>query len=282
MDYNDVDLDCSSPETIFPSRVIGHMSEARMLAVEREEKILSYLAQYGRGSVPELSHELAVSEATLRRDLRRLSTRYPVRRVYGGAVLESIAGLEAPIFQRCGLHAEEKQRIGRAAAALVSDGETVILVGGSTTLQVVAHLADKRDLTVITDSILIAEKAAEQADTTVILLGGIVRRTELALEGYLTQLCLKELRANKVFMGARAANLSQGLMLDEVSEVTLFRDCAQAATEIILVADHSKFGQVATAVLGPLGMVHCIVTDSALPAEYLAKLRDLGFEVVLA
>jgi DeoR family transcriptional regulator of aga operon len=85
----------------------------------------------------------------------------------------------------------------------------------------------------------------------------------------------------KVFMGARAVNFSQGLMLDEVSEVTLFRGCAQAATEIILVADHSKFGQVATAVLGPLSMVHRITTDSALPAEYVAKLRDLGFEVVL-
>ena len=253
-----------------------------MLPVEREERILTFLESHGKGSVSELSRYLGVSEPTIRRDLHRLTVRRLIRRVHGGAVLQSRIGFEPPVLQRRGLHAPEKERIGRAAAALVNDGETVILMGGSTTLEIVPHLAGKRDLTVITDSLLIAERAAKQPDITFILLGGIVRPSELSMEGYLTELCLKELHANKVIIGARAVNFSQGLMLDKVSEVARFRECIGIADEVILVADHSKFGQVATAVLGSLTMVHRIVTDSGIPAETAAGLRGLGIEVIEA
>ncbi len=253
-----------------------------MLAVEREGRILAFIESHGKGSVSELSRDLNVSEPTVRRDLRRLTSRHLIRRVHGGAILEDVIGLEPPVLQRRGLCAEEKQRIGAAAAALVNDGETVILMGGSTTLEVASHLQGKRDLTVITDSALIAEKAAKQPDITFILLGGTVRPSELSMEGYLTQLCLRELHANKVIMGARAVNFSQGLMLDKVSEVATFRECAQIADEVILAVDHSKFGQVATAVLGPLTMVKRIVTDRGIPGEVVTKLRGLGIEVVTA
>lgn len=253
-----------------------------MLPVEREERILAFLESHGKGSVSELSRYLSVSEPTIRRDLHRLTVRQLIRRVHGGAVLQNGTGFEPPVLQRRGLHATEKERIGRAAAALVNDGETVILSGGSTTLEVVPHLAGKRDLTVITDSLLIAERAAKQADITLILLGGIVRPSELSMEGYLTELCLRELHANKAIIGVRAVNLSQGLMLDEVGEASTFRKYIGIADEVILVADHSKFGQVATAVLGPLTMVHRIVTDSGIPAEMAAGLRGLGIEVIKA
>ena len=253
-----------------------------MLPVEREERILAFLQIHETASVSELSKELSVSEPTIRRDLLRLSGRKLIRRVHGGAVLRNGVGFEPPVVQRRGLFAKEKERIGRAAAALVNDGETVILVGGSTTLEVVPHLAGKRDLTVITDSILIAERAAREADITVILLGGIVCPTELTVEGYLPQLCMRELHANKAIIGARAVNFAQGLMLDKVSEVTRFRECMRIADEVILVADHSKFGQVATAVLGPLTLVDRIVTDSGLPAEIAAGLREVGIEAIEA
>ncbi len=258
------------------------MSAEQMLAVEREGKILSFIESHGKGSVSELSRSLKVSEATVRRDLRRLTARRLIHRVHGGAVLEDGAGLEPPVLQRRDLCAEEKERIGAAAAALISDGETVILMGGSTTLEVASHLQSKQDLTVITDSILIAERIARQPHTTAVVLGGIVRHAELSVEGYLTQLCLRELHAHKMIMGARAANLQQGLMLDKVSEVATFRDCARAADEVILAIDHSKFGQVATAVLGPLTMAHRIVTDSGIPSEVLSGLRELGIQVIVA
>lgn len=253
-----------------------------MLSVEREWKIVAFVEEHGKGSVSELSRDLGVSEPTIRRDLRRLTARGLIRRVHGGAILEGAVGLEPPVLQRRSLHAEEKRRIGEAAAALINDGDTVILTGGSTTLEVVPHLSGKKGLTVITDSLLIAERAAKQAHITLIMLGGTVRHSELSMEGYLTQLCLKELHANKMIMGARAVSLGQGLMLDKVSEVTTFRECMRVADGVILVVDHSKFGQLATAVLGPVTMVHRIVTDSGVSSEMLAGLRDLGIEVIVA
>ena len=101
------------------------------------------------------------------------------------------------------------------------------------------------------------------------------------MEGPLAQLCLKELHAHRMFIGARAINFAQGIMLNEVSEVTLVRDGIRMASEVILVVDHSKFGQVATAVLGPATIVQRIVTDSAVDPEIPVRLRELGIEVTI-
>jgi DeoR/GlpR family transcriptional regulator of sugar metabolism len=257
------------------------MHELKMLSVEREEKILAYLMKHGKGSVQELSRTLDISEITIRRDLGRLSSRYPIQRIYGGAVLERAIPLEPPVLQRRDLFAEEKRRIGQAAADFIQDGETIMLLGGSTTLEIVGHLKNQKDITIITDSMLIAEKAAMLQDTRCILLGGSVRPAELTMEGPLAQLCLKELRAHKMFIGARAINFAQGIMLNEVSEVTLVRDGIRMASEVILVVDHSKFSQVATAVLGPSTIVQRIVTDSAVAPEIPVRLRELGIEVTI-
>ena len=263
-------------------RATEHPLADPLLSVEREARIVSFLQDHGKGSVAELSRALGVSDATVRRDLRRLTLRQRVQRVHGGAVLADAVGLEPPVLQRRGLLAEEKERIGRAAAALIKDGETVVITGGSTTLEVIPHLAGRKGLTIITDSLLIAEKAARLPDVTFITLGGTVRPSELSMEGYLSELCLRELHANRAIIGARAVSLTQGLMLDRVSEATRFRACIKIADEVILVADHTKFGQVATAVLGPLTMVQRLVTDRGISEETRAALRALTIEVIEA
>ena len=257
------------------------MRELKMLSVEREERILAFLMKHGKGSVQELSRTLDISEVTVRRDLGRLSSRYPIQRIYGGAILEKANPLEPPVLQRRNLFAEEKQRIGQVAADFVQDGETIMLLGGSTTLEIVGHLKNQKNITIITDSMLIAEKASKLQSTRCILLGGSVRPAELTMEGPLAQLCLKELHAHRMFIGARAINFAQGIMLNEISEVTLVRDGIRMASEIILVVDHSKFGQVATAVLGPPTIVQRIVTDSAVDPQIPVQLRELGIEVTI-
>jgi len=258
------------------------MAADRMLPQEREEQILALLAHQGKITVSELTRNLKVSEATIRRDLRHLAADHLIRRVHGGAMPAQTVKFEPPVLQRTSLHAEEKHHIGQAAAALIDDGDTVILIGGSTTLEVAAHLGQKRNLTIITDSLLIAQSVAKPVDVTLIVLGGIVCHSELSMEGHLAQLCLGELHANKVIMGARAVNFQQGLMLDKISEVETFRQSIRIADEVILAVDHSKFDQVATAVLSPLTMVDLIVTDSGVPSQIPAELRKLGIEVILA
>ena len=249
---------------------------------QRQLEILDQLRSQGSVSVAALSVEFNVSEATIRRDLRQMAESRLLQRVHGGAILSQPLEHEPPFLQRTGLYTREKQRIGAAAAKLVNPGETIILIGGSTTAEIAPYLAHVEDLTIITNSLLIAQGIAKNTSATVIMLGGIVRNSELTTGGHLVQLCLQELRANKVIFGVRAVNVEGGLLLDAPAEVMLFRQCIKAAGEAILVVDHSKFGQLASTALGPLSLVQRIVTDGPVLPSMSARLRELGVAVVLA
>jgi DeoR/GlpR family transcriptional regulator of sugar metabolism len=249
---------------------------------DRQNEIFSLLKSEGRVAVSQLSTQFNVSEATIRRDLRQMAELNLLRRVHGGAIPAQPVEPEPPFLQRTKLYTREKQRIGAAAAGLINPGETVILIGGSTTLELAPYLAHKDNLTIITNSLLIAQGVARNSSATVIMLGGIVLNSELTTGGHLVQLCLDELRANKVIFGVRAVNPNEGLLLDAAAEVMIFRQCIKAANEAILVVDHSKFGQLATAALGPLSLVNRIVTDQALSPEMSARLDELNIEVIVA
>ena len=254
---------------------------ALLLSAERESKILDLLANQGPLRVNELSDILDVSEPTIRRDLGRLEKTHRLRRVHGGAVLEGGAIFEPPVLLRRSLNKPAKKRIGKAAAEMINDGETVILLGGSTTLEIVPYLKSKHNLTVITDSMLIAIASAN-LEITCIVLGGTLLKPELTIEGHLVELCLSELHANKVIFGVRAVNFERGLLLDRLSEIGTFRAGIQAADEAILVVDQTKFKSTATAVLGSLKMVQTIVTDADVPPEIPLRLKELGIRVFLA
>jgi DeoR family transcriptional regulator, aga operon transcriptional repressor len=255
--------------------------QSLLLSAERESKILDLLASQGPLRVNELSDILDVSEPTIRRDLDRLEKSHRLRRVHGGAVLDGDTIFEQPVLHRRSLNKLAKKRIGKVAADLIKDGETIILLGGSTTLEIIPYLKKKDNLTVITDSILIAIALANMAITCV-MLGGTLLQPELTIEGHLAELCLSELHANKVILGVRAINFERGLMLDRLSEIGIFRASIQAAEEAILVADQTKFKSTATAVLGPLKMVQSIVTDMDVQPEIPDRLKELGINVFLA
>jgi len=196
-------------------------------------------------------------------------------------MLESETIFEPPVLLRRSLNKQEKKRIGKAVADLIGADETIILMGGSTTLEIVPHLKGKSNLTIITDSLMIANVLAKQGDTCIILGGNLVS-SELTVEGHLTELCLSELQANKAIIGVRAVNFEQGLMLDRLGEIGTFRDCIRVAREVILVVDHNKFGAVGTAVLGPLTMVQTVVTDVEVEPDIPLRMGKLGIRVILA
>ena len=196
-------------------------------------------------------------------------------------MLESETIFEPPVLLRRSLNKQEKKRIGKAVADLIGADETIILMGGSTTLEIVPHLKGKSNLTIITDLRLIANALAKQGGTCIILGGNLVS-SELTVEGHLTELCLSELQANKAIIGVRAVNFEQGLMLDRLAEIGTFRACMSVAREVILVVDHSKFGAVGTAVLGPLTMVQTVVTDVEVEPDIPLRLGKLGIRVILS
>lgn len=253
-----------------------------MLREERKRKISQFIKENKKATVAELSKLFGVSESTIRRDLEELDEQGVIQRAHGGAVVVERAAPEPPIIQRMAENEEEKRRIGRAAAELVRDGETIFLGSGTTTMEVARNLVDRNNLTVITNALNIANLFAGKSNITVIVVGGLLRHSELSMIGHITEQVLKELHADKVIMGMRAISAQDGLTNDYLPETMTDRAIINLAPEVIVVADHSKFGKVSTALVAPISSIHKIVTDSGAPAEQVEALRQAGVEVIIA
>ena len=248
---------------------------------ERQKKILSLLARQGHLSVAEIVEQFSISVATARRDLESLASQGKVQRVHGGVISVEQAPPELPILERESEQTEEKVRIGRAAAELIADKETVFLGSGTTVLEVARNLRNHRSLTVITNSLPVLNMLAGAKEITVISLGGMLRDSELSFIGHLTEQALAELRANKVIIGARAVSLEQGLTNDYLPETQTDRAILKVGREVILVADHSKINRVSTTFLAPLTDVHKLVTDKQTPHGFISALKTRRINVIV-
>ena len=252
-----------------------------MLREERKRKISHFIKEKEKATVAELSNLFGVSESTIRRDLEELDGQGEIQRAHGGAVAVERSAPEPPVVHRMAESEEEKRKIGRAAAQLVQDGEVIFLGSGTTTLEVARHLDDKNDLTVITNALNVANQLAGKQNVTVIVIGGLLRHSELSLVGHITEQALKELRADKVIMGMRAISIKEGLTNDYLPETMTDRAIINFAPEIIVVADHSKLGRVSTAYVAPVKQITALVTDARADPIFLNCLREMGIRVIV-
>lgn len=264
----------------------AEVGSPRVLDAERRQQMVSFVEERNGATVAQLSERFGISEATARRDLTQLSRRGLVVRAHGGAIprrLRHVEGYpEPPILERAAVMEDEKRRIGRAAASLVEDGDTILIAGGSTTATMIPHLAERDRLTVMTNNLNVAGLLVAHPRITLILLGGILRHSELSLLGILPEEALKNLRADKLFIGTSAIHVDYGLSADDMAEVQTDRALVAAAQEITVVADRTKFGRVRTARVVAMDEVYRVVTDRDTPEEHLRALREQGILVDLA
>lgn len=259
------------------------MSNSDLLGLERQEKIAQLLEQRGTLTVAQISEFFEISEATARRDLAALANRNLIRRVHGGAMVNhSVATSEAPILHRQKQNPETKQQIGRAAADLIQDGETVLLIGGSTGLAVARELTRRTNLTIVTDSLLVANELMQQGIHRVIILGGLIDPNERAVRGTLSRLILAELQVDKVIIGTKAISVERGLSSESAEEADLFRSFIKAGHSVIVVTDSTKFRQSALARVTGIEQIDILVTDSHLSAGEQQALHDAGVIVKIA
>jgi DeoR family transcriptional regulator, aga operon transcriptional repressor len=248
--------------------------------LERQNQILSHIARRQRISITEICDQFSVSEATARRDLESLDQEGKIRRVHGGAIALIETPPESPILLRQGEQANEKIRIGHAAADLVKAGETIYLGSGTTVLETARALKGREQLTVITNSLPVINTLAGEEGITVICLGGMLRDSELSFIGHITEQALAEIHTDKVFIGTRAISLDHGLTNEYVPETMTDRAIVKSGREIIVLADHTKFGRTATILLTPLENIHMVVTDSETEAGFLKTLEERGVRVI--
>jgi DeoR/GlpR family transcriptional regulator of sugar metabolism len=246
---------------------------------ERQGRLLAWIEERRRASVPEICEQFSISLATARRDLETLAEQGMVQRVHGGAVAVRRAPPEPPVVLRSGEQAEEKRRIAAAAAELVRDGETIFLGSGTTAMEVAACLYGRRHLTVFTNSLAVVNALGHAPGVTVNLLGGTVRMSEGSMIGPLTMQALAALRSVRVIMGIRAIDLDEGLTNNYLEESLVDREILRMASETILVADYSKCGRVSTVFVATLDAVDLLITDDKAPASFVAALRERGIAV---
>jgi DeoR/GlpR family transcriptional regulator of sugar metabolism len=249
---------------------------------ERQKKIIRALRPDQAIPVGELARSIGISESTLRRELAALVEDGLVERQSGKLLPGYSDASEIPLVVRTTINADEKKRIARAALELVRNGETIFLAGGTTTLAFARLLPGQRQLTVVTNALPVANVLVNQRGIKLVVLGGEVRRGEQTMHGHLTISGTQELRADKLFYGVEGISLEHGITHNQLIEVSTDRALISASIETILLADHTKFGKVASALVAPLSQVHRIVTGRELATEFIAGLQAQGIQVILA
>jgi len=247
----------------------------------RHAQIRKLVEANGHVTVSELNQVLGVSNATIRRDLEIMARSGWVRRTHGGAVSIEHASNEPPIIHRQSEYHVEKQRIGRHAATLVGEGETIFLGSGTTVHEVARNIRDVPRLTVITNALNVVNELVECDNIELIVIGGMFRQSELSMVGHIAERAIREFRADKVIMGMRGIDPVHGLTSDYMPEAITDRAILSIAPCNIIVADHSKLGRVSTVFLAPITSAHVLINDQAAPVPIVSEIRELGLEVQL-
>jgi DeoR/GlpR family transcriptional regulator of sugar metabolism len=247
------------------------------LPAQRRHEILRAVRS-GTTHVAELAATFGVSEMTVRRDLRLLAREGKIERVRGGAV--NLGG-EPPFDETAVERYEAKNRIGVAAAALVRDGQTVMIDIGTTTLQAAHHLRG-RPITVVTTSLAVYEELVPDPAIELLLPGGLVRRNYRSLVGVIAEDSLRQLKADLLFLGTSGVDAGMGVWDSTMVEVPIKRAMIEAAERVALLADHEKFSMGGLVRVCDATALDHIITDAPLPEACGPTVQETGIEVIVA
>lgn len=248
----------------------------------RLDRICRLISRKGECSVEELAGLFDVSGMTIRRDLAQLARRGKVIRTHGGAALAERISFEFAFLRRVRENRAAKEAIGAAAAAIVEDGQSVLLDSGTTTLALAAQLRHRQRLTVITTSLPIASQLQYEHSISVLLLGGYVRASAPDLAGALTEANLESIHADVAFIGADGVDTEGNVFNDSPELARMLAKMAAAAERVYVVADSSKLGKSALWRFGRLADWAGLVTDEQADRAILTELKQSGVNVVKA
>lgn len=255
-----------------------------MLASQRRATIAALVTESGAVRVADLVQQLGVSDMTVRRDIEQLAREGLVERVHGGALAIGGRSSEEPGFTaKSGLMTREKQAIAAAAAALVEPGASIGISAGTTTFEFARAVRGVADLTVVTNSIPVAQLLHESGTPgqTVVLTGG-VRTPSDALVGPVAVAALRMLHVDRLFLGVHGMDAHAGLTTPNLVEAETNRAMIQNARRLCVLADHSKWGTVGLSTITELAEVDQLVTDSGISERARASLTNLVGELLVA
>jgi DeoR/GlpR family transcriptional regulator of sugar metabolism len=260
----------------------GAGGRQNLLAEPRRMKILEWLQEEGSARVRDLSAAFAVSEATIRQDLERLDTDGYITREHGGAYLKSVPQQVESMSLHHVQNMDRKQKIGRAAAALVGDHETLIIDSGTTTTQFAENLRPRQDLNIITNALNIALMLGGNPTNTVHMPAGQFKAPTLSLSGEKSVDFFVGIYAEKLFLATAGIAFDAGLTYPAIGDIYVKRAMIKAASKVYLLADSTKIGRMSFSSLGSIELVHTLITDDGITPQDAAGFEKRGIEVIIA
>ncbi|MEZ5399383.1 MAG: DeoR/GlpR family DNA-binding transcription regulator [Bryobacteraceae bacterium] len=260
---------------------MAETKRARLLTEERRRAVLEMINRQGRVVVADLSRHFRVSPVTARSDINELSRRNLLVRSHGGAIRKTGIVPEAAPDVRDRQSLDQKVRIGEAAAALVREGQTVLLDSGSTTLEVARAIRSRQftRVTVVTNSLEIASELSAASGINLIMIGGLFRRISRSFVGPQAQKLLADLRVDHFFLGVDGLDPESGPSTTDILEAELNVSMMRSAKEVTVVADATKIGRSSFSIISPLAGIHRVITDSRIDPKDLETLRGEGIEI---
>jgi len=251
---------------------------------QRRLQISELVRQHGSVQVSSLAQRFGVSLQTVRKDLRYLAERGVMARAYGGGIDSNAvsANQSEPHYEtKRTAHLEEKRRIGARAAALVRPGDTIAIDSGTTAIQLAEALPDI-DVTVVTNDFGVLTALSPKTNINLVMLGGELRRKNMAFYGGLTVEALGALHVDLLFLGVDGFDLERGITTHYEPEAMLNRKMVEAARVVVAITDSSKFGKICLHRIIPVSGLNTLITDTDTPADVAQACQALGVELLLA
>jgi len=251
---------------------------------QRRLQISELVRQHGSVQVAALANRFGVSMQTVRKDLRYLAERGVMARAYGGAIDSNMVGgplAEPPYEAKRTVHLDEKRRIGQRAAALVKPGDTIAIDSGTTAIQL-AEALPNIEVTVVTNDFGVLTALTPKSNIRIVMLGGELRRKNMAFYGGLTVEALDALHVDRLFLGVDGLDLERGITTHYEPEAMLNRKMVEAARMVIAITDSSKFGKICLHRIIPIADLHVLITDTDAPEDIRQASQQLDFELLLA
>lgn len=253
-----------------------------MFAIERRNKLVSLLNEKESISVQEAAAYFGVAEETIRRDMSILEDQNQLVRTHGGAVPSGSSKSEISYEMRSRINISGKDSIGREAAKLVSDGDTIILDASTSAYFLARHIKNKSNLTVITNAENVIKELSEADGIEVISTGGVLRRKSMSFVGRIAEDALRNYHANKLFFSCMGFSLEQGLTDSNGQESDIKKIMIACSQTICLLCDRTKFDMVGYASTARAEDIDILITDEKLKDDVSNNIASLGINVILS
>lgn len=252
-----------------------------MFPLERQQKIIDLLKTHNVLKITELTQALNISTDTLRRDLNLLEKQGKIEKIYGGAKIAESKFFESSMEERMVSHLEEKEKIAKKCTEHIEDGDCIYLDSGSTTLQIAKYIKDKKNLTVVTNSIPIINELMNSS-IELIIIGGKIRRNEQSVVTYDYLFNFNELNILKTFICASGITIEKGISDYNLEEAITRKKIIELSNLNYVAADSTKFGKNVTVHIAPLEKIDYIITDSHINKSFISKFNKTNTNLVIA